>query len=71
MKKPDFSHLSVLFINCTLKRSPRKSHTQNLIEVAKSIMQTEGVSIDEIRLIDPRSRPRCIPGYDRARLGTR
>ncbi len=61
MKKPDFSHLSVLFINCTLKRSPRKSHTQNLIEVAKSIMQTEGVSIDEIRLIDHEVAPGVYP----------
>lgn len=52
MKSPDFSNLKAVFVNCTLKKSPDKSHTAGLMNVAKGIMQKEGVSIDEIRLID-------------------
>ena len=35
----DFSDLSALFLNCTLKRSPELSHTQGLIDIATAIMQ--------------------------------
>lgn len=52
MKKIDFSSLKVVYINCTLKKSPEKSHTESLIEVSKAIMAKENVKIDEIRLID-------------------
>ena len=30
----DFSDLSALFVNCTLKRSPELSHTQGLIDIS-------------------------------------
>jgi hypothetical protein len=30
----DFSDLSALFINCTLKRSPEMSHTQGLADIS-------------------------------------
>lgn len=49
---PDFSNLSALFINCTLKKSPRTSHTDGLMEVSKTIMRKEGVTLDTIRLVD-------------------
>jgi len=52
MKNLDFSHLSVVYVNCTLKKSPENSHTASLMEVSKSIMRREKVKIDEIRLID-------------------
>ncbi|WP_417237955.1 flavodoxin family protein [Bizionia sp.] len=52
MKKPDFQGLKALFINCTLKKSPQKSHTETLINVSKSIMDKEGVKTDVIRFID-------------------
>ncbi len=52
MEKPDFSKLSVVYVNCTLTRSPKKSHTATLMEVSKKIMQKEGVSVGEIRLVD-------------------
>ncbi|MGB3465638.1 MAG: NAD(P)H-dependent oxidoreductase [Cyclobacteriaceae bacterium] len=48
----DFSGLSCLFINCTLKKSPSESHTSKLMEVSKNIMEKEGVAFEEIRLID-------------------
>ncbi|MDO1501148.1 NAD(P)H-dependent oxidoreductase [Winogradskyella maritima] len=52
MNTPDFSKLKAVYINCTLKKSPDKSHTQGLMDVSKHIMKTEGVQIDEIRLVD-------------------
>lgn len=50
--KPDFSNLKALYINCTLKKSPRKSHTQTLINVSMNIMEKEGVETKCIRLAD-------------------
>ncbi|MEP1032430.1 NAD(P)H-dependent oxidoreductase [Ekhidna sp.] len=52
MSKPDFSKLSALFINCTLKRSPRQSHTQGLMDVSMDIMRKEGVKVESIRFVD-------------------
>ncbi len=39
-----FDDLRALFINCTLKRSPELSHTQGLVEISRSIMETQGVT---------------------------
>lgn len=37
-KKPsDYSDLSALFINCTLKKSPEVSNTEGLLEVSRSL----------------------------------
>ena len=52
MSQPDFSILKALYINCTLKKSPEKSHTNTLMNVSKEIMKKEKVSLEEIRLID-------------------
>lgn len=51
-EKPDFTGLKAMFVNCTLKRSPQKSHTSKLIQVSKAIMEKERVSVEEIRLVD-------------------
>ena len=48
----DFSDLEALFLNCTLKRSPELSHTQGLIDIAKAIMQKNGVSVQVLRPVD-------------------
>ena len=48
----DYSDLKALFINCTLKRSPEKSHTDGLVTIAKTIMQKNNVTVDEIRAVD-------------------
>ena len=50
--KTDFSDLKALFLNCTLKKSPEKSHTQGLIEISKAIMEKNGISVEVIRPID-------------------
>lgn len=47
-----FQGLKAIFINCTLKKSPRKSHTAGLIEVSKQIMEKEGVHTEVLRMID-------------------
>lgn len=48
----DFSGLKALFLNCTLKRSPSKSHTQGLIDMSKAIMEKNGVEVEDIRPVD-------------------
>ena len=48
----DFSHLSALFVNCTLKRSPETSNTQGLMDLSMGIMRKQGVSVDCIRPVD-------------------
>ena len=47
-----FSNLSVLYINCTLKKSPQKSHTDTLMKVSQGILKKENVAFETIRLID-------------------
>ncbi len=48
----DFSDLSAVFINCTLKRSPELSHTAGLTDVSTAIMRKHGVDVTEIRAVD-------------------
>jgi multimeric flavodoxin WrbA len=48
----DFSSLTALFVNCTLKKSPELSHTEGLIELSRSIMETNGVQTETVRAID-------------------
>lgn len=48
----DFSKLSAIFVNCTLKKSPRQSHTRGLIDLSANIMQKEGVKVEHIRMVD-------------------
>ncbi len=52
MKKIDFNSLKAVFVNCTLKKSPVKSHTQNLMDVSIKIMESEGVVVEVLRLAD-------------------
>ena len=48
----DFSDLTALFLNCTLKRSPELSHTQGLIDMSRAIMEKNGVSVEVLRPVD-------------------
>lgn len=54
MNSTDYSDLTALFINCTLKpsRIDRDSHTQKLIAVSDHIFTTAGVSTETIRMAD-------------------
>jgi len=48
----DFSDLTALYINCTLKKSPALSHTQGLMDNSIHIMRAQGVQVESIRAID-------------------
>jgi multimeric flavodoxin WrbA len=48
----DYSDLKALFINCTLKRSPERSHTDGLANISEGIMQRQGVTVDTVRAVD-------------------
>jgi multimeric flavodoxin WrbA len=50
----DYESLRALFINCTLKRSPRESHTARLLGAVQELMQANGVDVDTLRAIDHR-----------------
>lgn len=51
-EKPDFSGLSALFVNCTLKNSSKKSHTEGLMAVSMNIMKAENVAVEYLRFVD-------------------
>ncbi|SEL95192.1 Multimeric flavodoxin WrbA [Aquimarina amphilecti] len=51
-KSSSFSNLKALYINCTLKKSDKKSHTEGLIKVSKEIMKAENVTVEYLRLVD-------------------
>ncbi len=48
----DFTDLRAMFVNCTLKRSPERSHTQGLIDISAEIMRRQGVAVEELRAVD-------------------
>ncbi len=48
----DFSDLTALFVNCTLKRSPEPSHTEGLVEISRAIMEKNGVATESLRAVD-------------------
>ena len=48
----DFTNLTAVFINCTLKRSPELSHTQGLMDRSIALMRANGVAVDTFRMAD-------------------
>ena len=50
----DYSDLSAVYINCTLKRSPEVSNTQGLADRSIAIMERNGVAVEVIRAVDLR-----------------
>ena len=48
----DFSDLSAIFLNCTLKRTPETSHTDGLIGISSRIMRKHGMSVRVLRPVD-------------------
>src|SRR5919108_3753997 len=48
----NFSDLSAVYINCTLKRSPEASHTQGLADRSIAIMERNGVRVRQFRAVD-------------------
>ena len=52
IEAPDFSDLRAMFVNCTLKPSPQRSHTQGLVDLSAGLMRGHGVDVDVIRAVD-------------------
>ncbi len=48
----DFTGLRAMFVNCTLKRSPERSHTQGLVDASAAIMAKHGVEVEVLRAVD-------------------
>jgi multimeric flavodoxin WrbA len=48
----DFKDLKAVFVNCTLKPSPERSHTEGLMDVSRTIMEKNGIVVNTIRLVD-------------------
>ena len=70
MEKMNFSGLKALYVNCTLKKSSKQSHTQGLMKVSMDIMKAEGVTVDSLRLTDYQIPPGLLPdmiteGFDK------
>ena len=66
----DFSDLSAVFINTSLKKSPERSHTQGLMDISGEIMRRQGVSVETFRAADHVIAPGVWPdmtehGWDR------
>ncbi len=66
----DFSGLSAVFLNCTLKPTGQLSHTGELLGVVDAIMQANGVATQLIRPVDLVLPPGVQPdmtehGFDR------
>lgn len=49
---PDFSDLRAVFVNCSLKYSPRESHTMRLIQRSVGIMERVGVTVDVVHALE-------------------
>jgi multimeric flavodoxin WrbA len=49
---PDFTGLRATYVNCTLNRSPGRSHTQGVIDRSIEIMEANGVGVDRFRAVD-------------------
>lgn len=57
----DFSDLTALFINCTLKLSPQTSHTDGLMAISIEIMRRNSVRVDHLRAVDHDIAPGVWP----------
>jgi multimeric flavodoxin WrbA len=52
VSEADYSDLSAVYINCTLKRSPERSNTRALADRSLGILEDNGVSVEVIRAVD-------------------
>lgn len=57
----DFSALSALFLNCTLKPTGTLSNTEKLLDVPRAIMEANGVAVEVLRPVDYELPPGVYP----------
>lgn len=48
----DYSDLRALVVNCTLKPSPERSHTELLLQVPTETLEKAGVAVEHVRAVD-------------------
>lgn len=48
----DYSDLTAVYVNCTLKRSPEPSNTEGLIDKSRAVMEAAGARTSLIRAVD-------------------
>ncbi|MCQ8186610.1 flavodoxin family protein [Parvularcula maris] len=68
--KDDFSALSAVFVNTSLKPKAEDSHTRLLLEVSSAIMQKAGAKTEHLHLLEHHVPPGIYPdmrehGFDR------
>jgi multimeric flavodoxin WrbA len=59
--RTNYSDLKALTINCTLKPSPGGSHTDKLLGVAEAILVRNGITLEQVRLVDHDIAPGVYP----------
>lgn len=57
----DFSRLSAVFLNCTLKPTGTPSNTEALLRVSQEIMEANGISTELLRPVDYDLAPGVYP----------
>jgi len=57
----DFSALSALFLNCTLKPGGEMSHTEGLARNSMAVMEAQGVATELVRAVDLDLPPGVLP----------
>lgn len=57
----DFSDLTALYLNCTLKSDSQLSHTEGLMNVSREIMNKNGVKTEMLRPVDYDLPPGVYP----------
>ena len=57
----NYSDLKALTINCTLKPSPGGSHTDKLLGVAEAILVRNGITLEQVRLVNHDIAPGVYP----------
>jgi multimeric flavodoxin WrbA len=58
---PDLSDLRAVFLSCTLKRAPERSHTEGLASLSMEIMRRHGVAVDLVRVVEHDVPPGVYP----------
>jgi len=57
----DFSNLSAVFVNTSLKKDGSESHTRLLLEVSATIMRKAGVAVGHVHMLDHEIPPGVYP----------
>ena len=56
-----YDDLSALYVNCTLKPSPERSHTELLGRASMALMREQGVTVTSVRAVDHLIAPGVQP----------